>query len=96
MCAVYGGVAVTDQTCYKWFVKLRAGDSLLDNAPWPSRPAEAESDQIETPVENNQHSTTQEIANILKNIQINKVIGENEKCVFYFTEKIIQTYWPTQ
>ena len=23
-----------------------------------------------------------------KNIQINKVIGENEKCVFYFTEKL--------
>ena len=22
-----------------------------------------------------------------QNIQINKVIGENEKCVFYFTEK---------
>ena len=23
-----------------------------------------------------------------ENIQINKVIGENEKCVFYFTEKL--------
>ena len=30
------------------------------------------------------------------NIQNNKVIGENEECVFYFTEKNIQTFWPTQ
>ena len=27
-----------------------------------------------------------------KNIQINKMIGENEKCVFYFTEKSKQTF----
>ena len=31
-----------------------------------------------------------------QNIQTNKVIGEKEKCVFYFTEKAIQTFWPTQ
>ena len=31
-----------------------------------------------------------------QNIQINKVIGENEKCVFYFTEKTKRTFWPTQ
>ena len=31
-----------------------------------------------------------------QNIQINKVIGENEKCVFYFMEKTIWTFWPTQ
>ena len=27
-----------------------------------------------------------------KNIQISKVIGENEKCVFYFMEKSKQTF----
>ena len=31
-----------------------------------------------------------------QNIQINKIIGENEKYVFYFTEKSIQAFWPTQ
>ena len=31
-----------------------------------------------------------------QNIQINKVIGENEKCVFYFTEKTKWTFWPKQ
>ena len=31
-----------------------------------------------------------------QNIQINKVIGENEKCVFYFMEKTIRIFWPTQ
>ena len=30
-----------------------------------------------------------------RNIQINKVIGENEKCVFYFAEKNTRTFWPT-
>ena len=28
--------------------------------------------------------------------QINKAIGENEKCVFYFMEKNIWNFWPTQ
>ena len=31
-----------------------------------------------------------------KNIQVNKIIGVSEKCVFYFTEKSKQTFWPTQ
>ena len=31
-----------------------------------------------------------------QNIQINKVFGENEKCVFYFMGKTSQTFWPTQ
>ena len=32
-CAVCGEGAVTDRTCLKGFVKLRAGDSSLDDAP---------------------------------------------------------------
>ena len=31
-----------------------------------------------------------------QNIQINKVIDVNEKCVLYFTEKIKWTFWTTQ
>ena len=31
-----------------------------------------------------------------KNIQFNKFIGENEICVFYFTDKNIQAFQPTQ
>ena len=31
-----------------------------------------------------------------QNLQINKVIAENEKCVMYFTEKTEQTFWSTQ
>ena len=79
---VYRQGSVTDQMCQKWFVKFRAGDFSLDNGPWLHRPAEVNRDQS---------YTMQEIADIL-NIQINKVIGENEKCVFYFTEKTKQTY----
>ena len=39
--------------------------------------------------------TTQEIADILK-ISKSIVIGENEKCVFYFTEKTKWIFWPTR
>ena len=31
-----------------------------------------------------------------QNIQVNKLIGENEKCIFYFKEQSIQTFWPTR
>ena len=31
-----------------------------------------------------------------QNIQINKVIGENEKSAFQFIEKAKRTFWPTQ
>ena len=67
ICAfVYGEGAVTDRTCQKWFVKFRAGDFFLDDAPQSGRPFEVDSDQIETLIENNQYYTMQEIANILK------------------------------
>ena len=32
----------------------------------------------------------------IQNIEINKVIGENEKCVFYLMEKTKWTLWPTR
>ena len=57
---------MTDQTCHKWFVKFRAGDFSLDDAPQLGRPAEVDSHQIETLIENKQHYTTWEIANIPK------------------------------
>ena len=58
---------------------------MLDNALWSGRPVEVDSDEIETLIENNQHCSTWEIADILK--IFNKVIGKNEKYVFYFMEK---------
>ena len=47
---------------------------MLDDAPLSGRPVEVDSDQIETLTENNQHYTTQEIADILK---ISKSSAEN-------------------
>ena len=40
--------------------------------------------------------TIQEIDNILKISKIIEVIGDNEKCIFYFMEKTKWTFWPTQ
>ena len=66
ICAVYGEGAVTDRTCQKWFVKFRAGDFSLDDAPRSGRPAEVDNNQIETIIKNNQHYTTWETADVLK------------------------------
>ena len=66
ICAVFGEGAVTDRTCQKWSAKFCAGDFSLDNAPRSRRPVEVDSDQIKTSIENNQHYTMQEIADILK------------------------------
>ena len=80
--------AVTDQMCQKWFAKFCAGDFLLGDAPRLGRPVEVDSDQSQTSrTLDGQHT---------QNIQSNKVIGENEKCIFSFTEKTIQTFWPNQ
>ena len=66
ICAVYGEGAVTDRMYQKWFSKFCAGDFSLDNAPQSGRQGDVDSEQIATLIENNQHSTTWEIANILK------------------------------
>ena len=86
MCAVLREGAVTDRTCQKWSAMFRAGDVSLDDALWSGSPAEADRDQTKTLTKNNPHYTTQEIADILKTSKL-IVIGENEKCIFYFMEK---------
>ena len=55
-------------------MKFHAGDFSLDVAPQSCRPVEVDSDQIETFIENSQHYTTQEIADILK---VSKSSDEN-------------------
>ena len=52
--------------CQKWFVKFRAEDFSLDDVSWLGRQAEADRDQSKTLIENNQHYTMWEIADILK------------------------------
>ena len=56
---------MTDQMCQKGFVKFHAGDFLLEDTPQSGRPVEVDSEQIETLIENSQHYTTQEIADVL-------------------------------
>ena len=66
MCAVCGDGAVTDQTCQKWSAKFCAGDFSLNGSPRSGKPVEVDSDQTETLTENDQHSTIQATADILK------------------------------
>ena len=96
ICAEYGESAGTDQICQKWFAKFHAGDFLLDDAPWSSRPVEVDSNQIETLIENNQHYTMWEIANILKISKSIKLLVKMKNVSFISWEKNIWTFWPTQ
>ena len=93
--AVYGEGAVTDWTCWKWFAKFLATIDIWPNNSllWAvlcigrclAAPLACTHQQ---PIVGDGWHT--------QNIQINIVIGENEKCVFYFTEKNKWTFWPTQ
>ena len=89
---MYGEGCVTDQTFQKWFVKFCTGDFSLDNAPWSARPVELDRDS------NWEQSMLYQMGDSwqTQNIPINEVIGENEKCIFYFTEKTKWSFWPTE
>ena len=63
--------------------KFCAGDFFLD-APWSGRPAEVNSNQINTLIENNQHSTMQEIAHILKIFKSIKLLVKMKNMSFTF------------
>ena len=91
MWAVCGEGAVTDRTCQQWFVKFCAGGFSMVDAPHSGRPAEVESDQIQTAIENNQHCIMWEIADILK-IHKSIKLSVKMKCVFCFMEKSKQTF----
>ena len=69
----------------KCFVKCRAGDFSLDDAPRSGRPVEVDSDQIETLIENNQRYTMWEIADTLKIAKAIKLFVKMKKksLVFY-------------
>ena len=91
---MYGEGAVTDQKCQKWFAKFRVADSSLDDVPRPGKP-------VELIVIKSRHELRTMFYHAgdsehTQNTQINKVIGENEKRIFYFMEKTKQTFWPIQ
>ena len=76
----YGEGAGTEQTCWKRFVKFRAGDFSLDNAPRSGRPVEVDSGQM-------RHWEQSMLYHMgdswhTQNIQINTVTGENENMSF--------------
>ena len=96
ICTVYREEAVTDRTCQKWFAKFRAGDFSLDDASWSGGPAEVDSDQIETLIENNQHYTTWEIADTLKISKSIKLLVKMKNVSLILQKKTKRTFRPTQ
>ena len=87
ICAVYGEGAVTDQTCWKWFVSFCAGDFSLDDAPLSCRPVKVDSIHIETLTENNQCYTTWEIARVLKISKSIKLLVKIKNVTFILQRK---------
>ena len=77
-------------------MKFHAGDFSLDHAPWLGGPVEADSDQTDTLIENSQCLYHEGDGRHSQNVQINKVIGENENSIFLFYRKTARTFWPTR
>ena len=76
--------------------EFRVGDFSLDGAPWSGRPVEVDSDQIEMLIENNQHYTTWEIANILRISKAINLLVKMRNVFFILCKKTKWTFWPTQ
>ena len=87
-CAVHGEGAVADRMCQKRSAKFRAGDSSVDHAPQSGRPLEADSNQTKTLVENIQHYTTQDIADILKIFKSIKLLVKMNNVSFILWKKL--------
>ena len=86
-----------------WLIKhvnvvcgVSCGDVSLDNAPRLGRPLEVESDQTGSIIENNQHYTTREIADILEIFKSIKLLVTVKNVYFILQRKTIRTFWPTQ
>ena len=61
---------------------------MLHGAPWSGRPVEVDSNQIETLIQNNQRSTTQEIANIFKISKSIKLLVKMKNVSFILQKKL--------
>ena len=77
---------MTYQTCPKWFVKFCAGDFSLNDAPWSGRPVEVDSNQINI-IENNQHYTTRQRADVLKISKSVKLLVKMKDVFFILLKK---------
>ena len=85
---MYREGVVTDWTGQKWFVKFHAGDFLSVDALWSGRAVEVNSYQVKTLIENNQHHTSWEIADILKISKSLKLLVKMENVSFILWKKV--------
>ena len=59
---VYGEKSLTERQFQNWFARFHSEDFHLKDAPRSGRPTEVDDDKIKAMIENNQRSTTREIA----------------------------------
>ena len=83
---MHGEGAMTNWMWQKEYLKFCARDFWLDDVLQFGGPAEVNSNQTETIIENSQRSVTQEIDDILKISKSIKLLLKM-KNVFYFMEK---------
>ena len=69
-------------------MKFHAGNFSLDNASWLGTPVEVNTDQIEKLIENNQHYTTWEVADILKISKSTKLLVKMKNMSFTLWKKL--------
>ena len=72
----------------KWFAKFQVRDFSLDDAPQSGRPFEVDSNEIEILIENSQHYTTRETADILKISESIKFLVKMKNVSFILGKKL--------
>ena len=77
-------------------MKFGAGDFSLVDVPQLGRAVAVDSDQIKTRIENNQHFTMQETADILKISQSIQLFVKMKYVSFIIQKKTKWTFWSTQ
>ncbi|XP_067210000.1 histone-lysine N-methyltransferase SETMAR-like [Linepithema humile] len=61
ICGIYGDLAISADTCQRWFERFRSGDVNLSDAACSGRPSIADDDQILAAIKVDRHLTTREI-----------------------------------
>ena len=86
ICEVYEKV-LDGSNVSKVFAKFCAGDFFLGASSRVGRPVEVDSEQVETLIENNQHYTVWEIADILKISKSIQLLVKMKMCLLFYRRK---------
>ena len=93
---LYEKGAVTDRMCQKWIVKFLGTTDIFGQVILCCGAVLHIGRCLAAPLASPHYKPIAGDSGHTQNIQINKIVGKNEKCIFCFMEKTIWTFWPMQ